>query len=86
MPEKELRGSHARYNTLPRFGTAKTKRALPVFDTLKEKAPKDLDKIVQEVHADVFSEIDCTQCAIAVRVLGLCLQSLILCVFQKHFA
>lgn len=53
---------------------------------LKKKAPKDLDKIVQEVHADVFSEIDCTQCAIAVRVLGLCLQSLILCVFQKHFA
>ena len=30
---------------------------------LKKKAPKNLDKIVQEVHNEVFQEIDCTQCA-----------------------
>ena len=28
---------------------------------LKKKAPKNLDKIVQEVHQEVFQEIDCTQ-------------------------
>ena len=27
---------------------------------LKKKAPKNLDKIVQEVHNEVFQEIDCT--------------------------
>ena len=30
---------------------------------LKKKAPKNLDKIVQQVHNEVFQEIDCTQCA-----------------------
>ena len=30
---------------------------------LKKKAPKNLDKIVQQVHNEVFQEIDCVQCA-----------------------
>jgi len=28
---------------------------------LKKRAPKNLDRIVQDIHAEVFSEIDCTQ-------------------------
>lgn len=28
---------------------------------LKKKAPKNLDRIVQDIHAEVFSEIDCTE-------------------------
>ena len=37
---------------------------------LKKKAPKNLDKIVQEVHNEVFQEIDCTQCANCCKTLG----------------
>lgn len=38
--------------------------------TLKKKAPKNLDKIVQEVHQEVFQEIDCTKCANCCKSLG----------------
>ncbi|MHC3838355.1 YkgJ family cysteine cluster protein, partial [Streptococcus thermophilus] len=37
---------------------------------LKKKAPKNLDKIVQEVHNEVFQEIDCTQCTNCCKTLG----------------
>ncbi|WMB28465.1 YkgJ family cysteine cluster protein [Streptococcus didelphis] len=37
---------------------------------LKKKPPKHLDKLVQEIHEEVFSEIDCTQCANCCRSLG----------------
>ena len=37
---------------------------------LKKKAPKNLDKIVQQVHNEVFQEIDCTQCANCCKTLG----------------
>ncbi|EMB74826.1 YkgJ family cysteine cluster protein [Streptococcus mutans] len=37
--------------------------------TLKKKAPKNLDKIVQEVHTEVFREIDCTKCANCCKIL-----------------
>ena len=38
--------------------------------TLKKKAPKNLDKIVQEVHQEVFAEIACTACANCCKTLG----------------
>lgn len=38
--------------------------------TLKKKAPKNLDKIVQKVHQEVFAEIDCTACANCCKTLG----------------
>ena len=38
--------------------------------SLKKKAPKNLDKIVQEVHNEVFREIDCTACANCCKSLG----------------
>ncbi|MFS1663877.1 YkgJ family cysteine cluster protein [Streptococcus sp. zg-JUN1979] len=38
--------------------------------SLKKKSPKNLDKIVQEVHRDVFYEIDCTKCANCCQNLG----------------
>lgn len=37
---------------------------------LKRKAPKDLDKIVKELHNEVFQEIDCTECANCCKDLG----------------
>ncbi|MGT2929805.1 YkgJ family cysteine cluster protein [Streptococcus dentasini] len=38
--------------------------------SLKKKTPKNLDKIVQEVHTEVFKEIDCLACANCCRTLG----------------
>ncbi|CRH88925.1 Flagellin N-methylase [Chlamydia trachomatis] len=38
--------------------------------SLKKKAPKNLDKIVQQVHTEVFHEIDCTECANCCKTLG----------------
>ncbi|WP_162012604.1 YkgJ family cysteine cluster protein [Streptococcus sp. S784/96/1] len=38
--------------------------------SLKKKVPKNLDKVVQEVHREVFLEIDCTKCANCCRNLG----------------
>ncbi|MBJ6746376.1 YkgJ family cysteine cluster protein [Streptococcus sp. 121] len=37
---------------------------------LKKKPPKQLDKLSQEIHAEVFEEIDCIQCANCCRHLG----------------
>ena len=31
--------------------------------SLKKKPPKNLDKIAQKIHDEVFEEIDCTACA-----------------------
>ena len=33
------------------------------FDKLRKKKPKNLDKIVHELHDNVFQEIDCLDCA-----------------------
>lgn len=38
--------------------------------SLKKKSPKNLDKITQEVHREVFNEIDCTKCANCCMRLG----------------
>ncbi|CCF02115.1 YkgJ family cysteine cluster protein [Streptococcus macedonicus] len=38
--------------------------------TLKKRAPKNLDKITQEIHTEVFNEIDCTKCANCCKSLG----------------
>lgn len=37
---------------------------------LKKKPPKHLDKIVQDIHQEVFQEIDCTSCANCCKDLG----------------
>lgn len=33
------------------------------FSKIRKKKPKYLDKIMQELHQEVFSEIDCLECA-----------------------
>ena len=33
------------------------------FSKIRKKKPKHLDKIMQELHQEVFSEIDCLDCA-----------------------
>lgn len=38
--------------------------------SLKKKPPKNLDKLTQEIHNEVFQEIDCTKCANCCKSLG----------------
>lgn len=37
---------------------------------LKKKPPKNLDRLVQAIHTEVFNEIDCTKCANCCQTLG----------------
>ena len=53
--------------------------------TLKKKAPKNLDKIVQEVHQEVFAEIDCTACANCCKTLGPLFTEADIQRISKHF-
>ncbi|GGE31746.1 YkgJ family cysteine cluster protein [Streptococcus himalayensis] len=52
---------------------------------LKKKAPKDLDKIVQQVHQEVFEEIDCTACANCCKSLGPLFTEADITRIAKHF-
>lgn len=52
---------------------------------LKKRAPKDLDKIVQQVHREVFEEIDCTACANCCRSLGPLFTEADITRIAKHF-
>lgn len=52
---------------------------------LKKKAPKDLDRIVQQVHREVFLEIDCTECANCCRNLGPLFTEADITRIAKHF-
>lgn len=53
--------------------------------TLKKKAAKNLDKIVQEVHTEVFREIDCTKCANCCKILGPLFTEADISHIAKHF-
>ena len=53
--------------------------------TLKKKAPKNLDKIVQEDHTEVFREIDCTKCANCCKMLGPLFTEADISRIAKHF-
>ena len=48
----------------------KQKEHRKVLANLKKKPPKNLDKIAQEIHDEVFQEIDCTACANCCKTLG----------------
>ena len=53
--------------------------------SLKKKAPKNLDQIVQQVHGKVFREIDCTQCANCCKSLGPLFTEADITRIAKHF-
>lgn len=40
------------------------------LETLKKKPPKNLDYIVEEIHEEVFNEIDCLACANCCKTTG----------------
>ncbi|EMB60485.1 YkgJ family cysteine cluster protein [Streptococcus mutans] len=63
----------------------KQKEHRKFLTTLKKKAPKNLDKIVQEVHTEVFREIDCTKCANCCKILGPLFTEADISRIAKHF-
>ncbi|WP_417428140.1 YkgJ family cysteine cluster protein [Halpernia sp.] len=48
----------------------KAKEQKKFLDSLKKKAPKNLDYIVQETHEEVFKEINCLDCANCCKTTG----------------
>ena len=48
----------------------KQKEHRKFLEGLKKKLPKNLDYVVQEVHDEVFEEIDCLQCAHCCKTTG----------------
>ncbi len=56
-----------KYKTI---GPAEARRTPKISRKSRERAPKNLDRIVQDIHAEVFSEIDCTECANCCKTLG----------------
>lgn len=53
--------------------------------SLKKKAPKNLDRIVQQIHQEVFQEIDCTACANCCKTLGPLFTEADISRISKHF-
>ena len=48
----------------------KQKERKKFLETLKKRPPKNLDYIVQDTHDEVFSKIDCLQCANCCKTTG----------------
>ena len=48
----------------------KQKEHKKFLENLKKKTPKNLDYVVQELHDEVFEEIDCLACANCCKTTG----------------
>ncbi|MCP1639960.1 Fe-S-cluster containining protein [Streptococcus gallinaceus] len=71
-----------RYRTLAEQKQGEHRKFLA---SLKKKAPKNLDKIVQQVHTEVFNEIDCIECANCCKTLGPLFTEADIQRISKHF-
>lgn len=55
---------------LPKLASDKAKENKAYFKKLKQKPPKDLDYVMQELHDDEFSKTDCLECANCCKTTG----------------
>ena len=55
---------------LPQQSAEKRNENKKFFSKLRKKTPKNLDYIVQEIHDEVFEEIDCLSCANCCKTTG----------------
>ena len=55
---------------LPQFAKDKHKENKTFFTKLRNKPPKQLDYIMQELHNDEFERTDCLQCANCCKTTG----------------
>lgn len=63
------------YQQIIQSAVSKKKENKKFLDKLKEKRPSDLDQVTNELHDEVFAEIDCLQCANCCRGTGPLLRS-----------
>lgn len=57
-------------NEYQEMAWAKDSQHRTFFKWLKKKKPKDLDQVAQELHTQVFEEIDCLSCANCCKTTG----------------
>lgn len=55
---------------LPDLASDKAKENKAFFKRLKQKPPKDLDYVMQELHGEEFAKTDCLQCANCCKTTG----------------
>ncbi len=55
---------------LEQMARRKEKENMKFFSRLKTRIPNDLDVVVQNLHNEVFSQINCLDCANCCRTLG----------------
>ncbi|WP_461532166.1 YkgJ family cysteine cluster protein [Sinomicrobium sp.] len=55
---------------LPQLAKDKHKENKKYFAKLRKKPPKNLDYVMQELHDEVFSEVDCLKCANCCKTRG----------------
>ncbi|NNF76130.1 MAG: YkgJ family cysteine cluster protein [Flavobacteriaceae bacterium] len=59
-----------RIKALPKLAKDKHKENKLFFSKLKKRTPKNLDKIMQELHDDEFKRTDCLSCANCCKTTG----------------
>lgn len=57
-------------NNLPKLAQDKYKENKAFFKKLKQKPPKNLDYVMQQLHDEAFNEIDCLKCANCCKTTG----------------
>ena len=57
-------------NNLPKFAKDKHNENKKFFAKLKNKPPKDLDYVMQELHEEEFKRTDCLDCANCCKTTG----------------
>ncbi|RAV31060.1 YkgJ family cysteine cluster protein [Sinomicrobium soli] len=55
---------------LPQLAKDKHKENKKYFAKLRKKPPKNLDHVMRELHDEVFSEVDCLECANCCKTTG----------------
>lgn len=56
--------------TLPRLAQEKHAENRKYFERLKKKTPKNLDYVMESLHAEVFDKTDCLECANCCKTTG----------------
>jgi len=58
------------YEKLLEAARSRSKEIKKYFERLRHKKPRELDGLVSGFHEEIFSEIDCLECANCCRTLG----------------
>jgi Fe-S-cluster containining protein len=71
--------------SLPSKAASRKKENITFFKKLRRKKPKGLDGVVQQIHDEVFDEIDCLKCANCCKTTGPLFTSQDIDRISRHF-